>query len=98
MITQLRSARFRGADQVSEAKSEPPAGAIGWARLIQVVLALYLMPVLLIVLVVGGMGMVVLAAARLLHAVVRGPGHWSRAPVGPGARASSEIGFDDRSR
>jgi hypothetical protein len=82
-------------DQVPEANSEPPAGAIGLGRLIQVVLALYLMPVLLIVLVVGGIGMVVLAAARVLHAVVRGRGHWPRAPIGPRAGPSADVGLDD---
>jgi hypothetical protein len=37
-------------------------------RLIQIVLALYLMPVLLVVLMVGGAGLLVLAVGRLISA------------------------------
>ena len=64
MTTQLRSARFRGIGRMSGATDGQAQGAVRLGRLIQVALALYLIPVLLIVLVVGGIGMLVLAVAR----------------------------------
>jgi hypothetical protein len=41
-------------------------------RLIQVALALYLLPALLVVLAVGSIGMLVVAASRLFAGLVRG--------------------------
>jgi hypothetical protein len=41
-------------------------------RLIQIALALYLIPALLVVLAVGGLGMLILGFARLLTGPVRG--------------------------
>jgi hypothetical protein len=52
-------------------------------RVVQAALALYLIPALLIVLVVGGIGMVVLAVVRLLTWVTRGPSIRPRTPLGP---------------
>lgn len=53
-------------------------------RLVPMLLALYLTPALLVVLVVGGVGMLVLAAARAILLLRGGPGAWPRTPVGPG--------------
>jgi hypothetical protein len=72
MTTQLRSAGFRAIGQVSNEVNGQTEGARDLGRLIPVALALYLTPVLLIVLVVGGIGMLVLAVARVFTAVVKG--------------------------
>jgi hypothetical protein len=50
-----------------------PRGTHGLERLAQIALAFYLIPALLIVLVVGGLGMIVLGAVRLLTWAVRVP-------------------------
>jgi len=73
------------------------AGAIGLSRLVQVALAVYLIPALLIVLVVGGCGMLILAVARLLTTIVWGPVSWPRTPVGPTSSRSSDLRLNDRS-
>jgi hypothetical protein len=52
------------------------------------VLALYLVPALLVVLLVGGIGMLVLAAARTITTIVHGPKAWTRGPVKPGSSSS----------
>lgn len=52
-------------------------------RLIPIVLALYLTPALLAVLLVGGVGMLILAIARAITSIVHGPEAWPRSPVGP---------------
>jgi hypothetical protein len=57
-------------------------------RLIQAALALYLMPALLAVLIVGGIGVFVLAVTRMLTLAIRGPASWPRTPVGPVADSS----------
>ncbi len=67
----------------------------GLSRLIEVALALYLVPVLLAVLVVGGCGMLVLAVARTLSTIVYGPARWPRTPVGPSTSLSSDLRQDD---
>jgi hypothetical protein len=51
-------------------------------------LALYLTPALLVVLLVGGVGMLVLAVARAITSIVHGPEAWPRSPVGPESPAS----------
>ena len=48
-----------------------PSRLVG--RVIQVALAIYLLPALLVVLSVGSLGMLVLAGGRLLSGVVRAP-------------------------
>ena len=68
MTSQIRSARFRGLGLMSRATNEQTSSARGLSQLIPVALALYLTPVLLIVLVVGGIGMVVLAFVRTFTA------------------------------
>jgi hypothetical protein len=81
MITRLRSSRFRGAGRTSGVMDMRPSGVRGLSRLVQVALALYLIPALLIVLVVGGCGMLILAVARALTTIVCGPASWPRTRV-----------------
>lgn len=57
-------------------------------RLIPIVLALYLTPALLVVLLVGAIGMLVLAVARLVTAIAGKPEARPRKPVEPGSSAS----------
>jgi hypothetical protein len=64
MIAQQRSARLRTVGQVSKSMDTRSDRTDLTGRLIQMALALYLVPVLLIVLVVGGVGMLVLAVGR----------------------------------
>jgi hypothetical protein len=73
MITQQRSPRIKNASRptVLLKKSSPASNSAG--RLIQIALAFYLLPVLLIVLMLGGLGMVVVGGARLLTGPARGP-------------------------
>ena len=97
MTTQLRSARFRTMDGMSGLMDGQAQGTMRLGGLIQAVLALYLIPVLLIVLVVGGIGMLILAVARVFTAVVYGPGSEPRTPGGS-KTLSSDPGFDDSQR
>lgn len=71
MTTQLRSARFRTMDGMSGLMDGQAQGTMRLGGLIQAVLALYLIPVLLIVLVVGGIGMLILAVVRFHRGRVR---------------------------
>ena len=96
MTTQLRSAQFGGASRTSGAMDGQPSGVRGLSRLVQVALALYLIPALLIVLAVGGCGMLILAVARALTTIVYGPASWPRTPVGPRSSLSSDLRLDDR--
>ena len=59
-------------------------GRTGWGWLIQMALAIYLVPALLVVLLVGGIGMLVLAAARAITWMARGPEVGPRKPLDPG--------------
>jgi len=86
MITQPRSVPLRRAGRTSGAMDGPLAGVRGLSRLVQVALALYLIPALLIVLVVGGSGMLILAVARILTAIV----------YGPASSLSSDLRHNDR--
>ena len=72
MSTRLRTTRFRIPVAASGAFLDRSEGTACLCRLIQIALALYLIPALLIVLIVGGIGMVVFAAARLLTVVLGG--------------------------
>jgi len=83
MITQPRSVPLRRAGRTSGAMDGPLA-VRGLSRFVQVALALYLIPALLIVLVVGGCGMLILAVARILT------------PVGPASSLSSDLRHNDR--
>jgi hypothetical protein len=96
MSTQLRSAQLGGVGRTSGAMDGQSSGMRRLSRLVQVALALYLIPALLIVLVVGGCGMLVLAVARVLTTVVYGPARWPRSPFGPRSSFPSELRHDDR--
>jgi hypothetical protein len=65
------------------------AGRPGPGRLIPILLALYLTPALLVVLLVGGVGMLVLASARGISSFFHRPEAWPRNPVGPDSSRSS---------
>jgi hypothetical protein len=69
--------------EVSGAIRGRPEDTVWFCRLIQIALAFYLIPALLVVLVVGGIGMVILAAARLLTAVLGGSAGGPQPPYGP---------------
>ncbi len=58
------------------------AGRFHPGRLVPVILALYLTPALLVVLLVGGIGMLILAVARTIASIVDGPEARPRSPVG----------------
>jgi hypothetical protein len=88
MSTHLRTTRFRIPVEVSGAIPDRSGGTAWLGRLIQIALALYLIPALLVVLVVGGIGMVVLAAARLLTVVLGGSAGRPQSPVGPASLSS----------
>jgi hypothetical protein len=69
-----------------------PAGVVegrtGWGWLIQMALAIYLVPALLVVLLVGGIGMLVLAVARAITWIARGPEVGPRKPLDPSSSSS----------
>jgi hypothetical protein len=71
MIAQQRSACLRTVSQVSKLMDNRSDWTDLAGRLIQMALALYLLPALLIVLVVGGVGMLVLAVGRSLTGPIR---------------------------
>jgi hypothetical protein len=73
MITEQRSARIRPIARLSTSQDRLPAASDYAGRLIQIILALYLMPALLVVLAVGGVGIMVLAVGRLVTGSVREP-------------------------
>jgi hypothetical protein len=82
MITEVRSRPLRQALQESRTMDIPSAVASSLGGVVQAGLALYLLPALLVVLVVGAVGMLVLAAARLLTDIVGGEACQPRNPVG----------------
>ena len=73
MITDQRSARLRNVVRLSASQDSRSVTSDHAGRLIQIALALYLLPVLLVVLAVGGVGMLVLAVGRLFTGPVREP-------------------------
>src|SRR5262245_56455333 len=88
MTAQPRSTRLQARDWILGSMDRRPAGPVWLGRLIQVALGLYLTPALLVVLIVGGIGMLVLAIARLFTVALRGPASWPRTPVGPASLSS----------
>jgi hypothetical protein len=75
MITRSRSVRLQPVPLMSKSVDKRSVGSDLAGRLIQVGLALYLIPALMIVLVVGGVGMLILAVGRLFTGPVhRGVG------------------------
>jgi hypothetical protein len=81
MITQVRSRPLHQPLPESRTMVIPPAVASSLGGIVQAGLALYLLPALLVVLVVGALGMLVLAAARLLTDIVGGEACQPRNPV-----------------
>jgi hypothetical protein len=71
MITQHRSARMKHVARPSILLARRSTASDRPGRLLQIALALYLMPVLLVVLVVGGLGMLMFGCVRLLKALIR---------------------------
>jgi hypothetical protein len=63
-------------------------GRLDGGRLIQIALALYLVPALLVVLLVGGVGLLVLAAARTITWIAGGPKMGTRSPIDPESPSS----------
>jgi hypothetical protein len=89
MSTQCRLARAR----LGTRPRGKGAGRFRPGRLIPILLALYLTPALLVVLLVGGVGMLVLAAARAITSLARGPEVVpARGDVTAGPRASRRPG------
>lgn len=64
MLTRSRLMRVRPVARISESAGKRSAGGNFTGRLIQVILAVYLIPALMIVLIVGGIGMLVLSVSR----------------------------------
>lgn len=73
MITEQRSARLRPIVRLSASPDRRPIASDHAGRLIQIALALYLIPALLVVLAVGSVGMMVLMVGRLVTGPVRKP-------------------------
>lgn len=73
MSIQLRALRVgpRTAPQGALAKGSDSVSA--WGRLLQAALAVYLLPALLIVLLVGGIGLIILAIGQGVGRIARGP-------------------------
>ena len=85
MTTQLCSAQSPVSDPKSrEMNGESPC-VKGLGRLIPVALTLYLTPVLVMVLIVGGVGMLVLAVARAFTTIVK---RSDNSPLGSGRSRS----------
>lgn len=88
MSIRFRSVQVKAGMPPRPAAGGETAGRLGPGRLIPILLALYLTPALLVVLLVGGIGMLILAVARAIMSIVHGPEAWPRSPVGPESPAS----------
>jgi hypothetical protein len=66
MMTQSQSARSQAVVQLAEPSEDQSVVSHLAGRLIQITLALYLLPALLVVLVVGGVGILILKISQLL--------------------------------
>jgi hypothetical protein len=73
MMTEQRSARLQPIAQLSASRDRRSVACDCAGRFIQIALALYLIPALLVVLAVGGVGMMVLVIGRLVTGPVREP-------------------------
>ena len=73
MMTEQRSARLRPSARLSASPDRRSGANDHTGRFIQIALALYLIPALLVVLAVGGVGMTVLVIGRLVTGPVREP-------------------------
>ena len=81
MSIQVRLVQAQAGERPSAIAAVGSAGLTVRGGLIPMVLALYLTPALLVVLLVGGLGLLVLAVARTITSIVRGP------DAGPGRDA-----------
>jgi hypothetical protein len=73
MMTEQRSVRLRAIARLSTSQNRRSEASNYAGRFIQIALALYLIPALLVVLAVGGIGMMVLVVGRLVTGPVREP-------------------------
>jgi hypothetical protein len=73
MIIEQGSARLRPIAWLSASQGSRRVASDHAGRLIQIALALYLIPGLLVVLAVGGVGMMVLVVGRLVTGPIREP-------------------------
>ena len=71
VTTQLRSARSKAIVQLAQTSEEESSVSRLAGRLIQITLALYLLPALLAVLVVGGVGIFILKFSQLFMGIMR---------------------------
>jgi hypothetical protein len=71
MIAVQRSVRSRRIGRLAAVMARPSPASRAVGRMIQIALAVYLLPVFLVVLAVGCLGMVVLAGRRLLSGPIR---------------------------
>jgi hypothetical protein len=83
MTIPQRSGRLPAMDQEPRPTNPRRVGTAWLDRPIQVAVALYLTPALLVVLVVGGLGLLLLGVARLLTVALRRAAGWPRIPAGP---------------
>lgn len=66
MIAHIPAAASRPPGGLSDSIGDRESSASGWAvRLVRICLAIYLIPVLLVMVLVGGVGVVVLGVAKL---------------------------------
>jgi hypothetical protein len=72
LTTQLRPTRSKAIVQLALASNEESSASRLAGRLIQITLALYLLPALLAVLVVGGAGIFILKFSQLLTSPTKG--------------------------
>jgi hypothetical protein len=71
MLTRPRPTRVRPVALMSESAGKRSSRSNFAGRLIQVILAVYLIPALMIVLIVGGIGMLVLSVSRYFSGPIR---------------------------
>jgi hypothetical protein len=73
MLTEQGSVRFQPIARLSASQDRHSGAGDHAGRFIQIALALYLIPALLVVLAVGGVGMLLLVIGRLVTGTVREP-------------------------
>jgi hypothetical protein len=78
MITQSRSARSRTVTRAPGEVDKRPVGSDLAGRMIQIALALYLLPVLVIVVAVSCLGMLVLLVSRLVTGLIHKSAGYSK--------------------
>ena len=71
MTGQSRSSRLRRPSRVSAAIDRRTGASDRTGRLIRMVLGIYLLPALLVVLVVGGVGILVVAVGKLVEGPIQ---------------------------